>query len=355
MQYSSLPFLYFWFLFSCHCSLSRKLHQKPMGGRCGHDRDQFCSQQKTMHDVMICLHNHFDSLQDPCRRILQLYDQCDYHMKSLREKLCKNEIMDDAVCFSRIADSMSPECSIFRHTKNNKNRKYNSDSVPKYSVSKDSVPKDSGYKDLESDGQHPPPSRNQQKHNVNFNALKKSHQWGDGRNHTFISIDGERFDFSSQTILGEGTIDSVYLAYLERNPAIVIALKKKRYSADKFGDEVGALTAIGEFMGEDPDRNLIGMAYHPGNSVETLLKNGLSREEKDTIFQLALSKLETLHQAGWVHRHLNADNVIISPDLSDAWIIDFKLAKSLSEYEDDENKSWAKDSDILKLKQSIYH
>jgi len=130
-----------------------------------------------------------------------------------------------------------------------------------------------------------------------------------------------------------GKFGSVYLAYNKKNPRYVIAVKKKNNHSGQ-GDEVGALKAIGDFMGEDPSRGLIGMSWHDGKNVKQLLKLGLSQKNKILITKLALAKLREFHEKGWVHHNLKAENIIVSNDLSKVWLVGMDLAEPLNKFSD---------------------
>jgi hypothetical protein len=149
-----------------------------------------------------------------------------------------------------------------------------------------------------------------------------------------------------ERMLGQGGMGAVYLA---RSPdaghPIALKVMLPRVEVDEAAAEIFLreievtralrhpnIVALLDF-GKHDDRFYFALEYCPGGNAETLLRRSGGRLGLPAVVRLAVGAIEGLaaaHAAGFVHRDIKPDNVLLAADGS-AKLADFGLAKSFQQ------------------------
>ena len=94
-------------------------------------------------------------------------------------------------------------------------------------------------------------------------------------------------------------------------------------------DDIPGIVRVREVFQENETAYIV-MDYVDGQTLKQLLKNGpLPWEQVRDIFHSAISAMEKVHAAGFVHRDISPDNLMIAPD-GTVNILDLGAAKDLN-------------------------
>jgi eukaryotic-like serine/threonine-protein kinase len=146
-----------------------------------------------------------------------------------------------------------------------------------------------------------------------------------------------------ERMLGQGGMGAVYLARSQKaGRPVALKLMLPRAEIDEAAAEIFlreievtralrhpnivALLDVGSYEG----RFYFALEYCPGGNAETLLRRSGGRLDLPVVVRLAAGALEGLaaaHAAGFVHRDIKPDNVLLAEDGA-AKLADFGLAKS---------------------------
>jgi len=153
-------------------------------------------------------------------------------------------------------------------------------------------------------------------------------------------------DYQVESLLGQGGMGAVYLAR-DRADGRPVALKLMLPRVDV--DEAAAEIFLREIsvtrslrhpnivslldFGKHEGRFYFALEYCPGGNAEDLLQQSGGRIGLASVLRLAVGALEGLaaaHEAGFVHRDIKPDNVLLD-DSGNAKLADFGLAKSFQQ------------------------
>jgi pSer/pThr/pTyr-binding forkhead associated (FHA) protein len=152
--------------------------------------------------------------------------------------------------------------------------------------------------------------------------------------------------YEVERLLGQGGMGAVYLArLLEGGPPVALKVMLPRMVVDEGAQEIfireievtRALrhpNVVGLLdFGRHEDRFYFALEYCPGGSVEALRRRLGGRVPLPSTLRIAADALQGLaaaHEAGFVHRDLKPDNVLLGEDGA-ARLADFGLAKSFQQ------------------------
>lgn len=145
----------------------------------------------------------------------------------------------------------------------------------------------------------------------------------------FLANDGKVYQFSDANLLGSGNFSNVYKASEKGNAGHAIVVKRICHDTSQtgYGDEIGALRAMGQFMGEHG--RLIGMTHFEGQTLRVVLgKSSVLLAYRMQLRDSLEKQLLYLHEKGYVHRDVTVDNVIVRD--RKAYLVDYSLALNRS-------------------------
>ncbi len=143
--------------------------------------------------------------------------------------------------------------------------------------------------------------------------------------------------YTVREVLGNGAFSYAYLADGREGPVVVKALRTSLYSdrgaRARFYREVANVAALERTgltrlldAGEDDDVLFYVLPFREGRSLAAALREGpLSAEAATRVFRALARRLDALHAAGFVHRDVKPENVIVDTQ-GEASLIDLGLA-----------------------------
>jgi predicted ATPase/serine phosphatase RsbU (regulator of sigma subunit)/tRNA A-37 threonylcarbamoyl transferase component Bud32 len=158
-----------------------------------------------------------------------------------------------------------------------------------------------------------------------------------------LSVPGYRIE----AVLHDGRRSTIYKGrrLADGGPVVVKCPKSDFPSADEIarfeneylitGQIRSAAVIPPERYGMDGSRPYMVLPERPGLRLSELMGRPLDLPAALTLMLATLEAVGDIHQAGVVHKNLEPNNVLVSPDLRSVTILDFKIASRLSREQED--------------------
>lgn len=146
-------------------------------------------------------------------------------------------------------------------------------------------------------------------------------------------------DYTIESLLGSGGMGEVYLAReVTLNRRVALKILPSHFVADvervtRFKREALALSALNHpnlvtiyEVGESGGLNFIAMEFVEGQTLRSMMRNGLKLKDSLSIAGQVAEALAAAHGSGIIHRDIKPDNIMVRPD-GYVKLLDFGLAK----------------------------
>jgi eukaryotic-like serine/threonine-protein kinase len=146
-------------------------------------------------------------------------------------------------------------------------------------------------------------------------------------------------DYTIESLLGSGGMGEVYLAReVKLNRRVALKILPRHFVADvervtRFKREALALSALNHpnlvtihEVGEASGLNFIAMEFVEGETLRSMMRNGLKLKNSLALAGQVAEALAAAHLQGIIHRDIKPDNIMVRPD-GYVKLLDFGLAK----------------------------
>ena len=146
-------------------------------------------------------------------------------------------------------------------------------------------------------------------------------------------------NYTIESLLGSGGMGEVYLAReIKLDRRVALKILPRHFVADveratRFKREALALSALNHpnlvtiyEVGEADGLNFIAMEFVEGQTLRSMMRNGLKLKDSLSIAGQVAEALAAAHRQGIIHRDIKPDNIVVRPD-GYVKLLDFGLAK----------------------------